>query len=260
MQTVQHSVMAHIGRFLRIALLSVCCAPVPNALADPVTEHWAPVLQRFVDAQGRLDFDGVAADREHLDRFVAWLAETSPTADPADFQSREAQLAFHINAYNALALHGVLEKGMPKDFGTIFKRLGFFKLQRFQLGRREISLYDYENKVIRPLGDPRIHFALNCMVRACPKLPKVPFAAATLDEQLDAAAREFFASEKHIRVDEQKRVVHLSEILKFYTEDFATPAKRENLIPYVNQFRSAPIPDNYRVRYIPYNWTLNRQP
>ena len=246
--------------FVSVAVGYLLCALLGSAAADPVTTHWARVLERFVDAQGRIDFDGVAGDREHLDSFVAWLAQTSPTAYPGDFDSIESKLAFHINAYNAFALYGVLEKGMPKNFASIFKRLGFFKLQRFKLGRRQISLYDYENRVIRPLGDARVHFVLNCMVLACPRLPNVPFTAARVDAQLDAAAREFFASDRHIRIDDKKRVVHLSEILDFYTEDFAKPARRESLIPYVNQFRTEPIPADYRVRFIPYNWTLNKHP
>ncbi len=251
---------AHVVRRGLCAIFALCAFILLPAAADPVAEHWAPVLQHFVDVEGRIDFDGVAANREHLDAFVAWLAQTSPSADPADFESLESKLAFHINAYNALALYGVLAKGMPADFSTIFKRLGFFKLQRFELGGRQISLYDYENKIIRPLGEPRVHFVLNCMVRACPRLPRTPFVAEHLDAQLQAAAREFFDKEIHIRIDDDKRVVLLSEILDFYTEDFVRPARREKLIEYVNLFRAKPIPQNYRVQYIPYNWTLNQQP
>jgi hypothetical protein len=63
------------------------------------------------------------------------------------------------------------------------------------------NLYDYENKVIRPLGDARVHFALNCMVRSCPRLPRTPFKADTLDLVLEQLSHEFFMSEKHLRVD-----------------------------------------------------------
>ena len=38
-----------------------------------------------------------------------------------------------------------------------------------------MSLYTLENDVIRPLGDERVHFALNCMVVSCPRLPRVAF-------------------------------------------------------------------------------------
>ena len=54
-----------------------------------------------------------------------------------------------------------------------------------------ISLYDYENKVIRPVGDPRVHFVLNCMVVDFPRLPDKPFARDMLDSQLNEASFEF---------------------------------------------------------------------
>ena len=55
-----------------------------------------------------------------------------------------------------------------------------------------MSLYTYENDVIRPLGDPRVHVSLNCMVRGCPRLPRSPFSGKVLQKQLEALAIEFF--------------------------------------------------------------------
>ena len=78
-------------------------------------------------------------------------------------------------------------------------------------------MYDYENDVIRPLGDPRIHFALNCMVKACPRLPQEPFRAENLDETLNALAREFVNDPRHVQVVEASHKVRLSEILSFYS-------------------------------------------
>jgi hypothetical protein len=115
--------------------------------------------------------------------------------------------------------------------------------------------------VIRPLGEPRIHFALNCMVRACPRLPQVPFTAAALDRQLETAAREFFDQELHVVVDTERKTVRFSQILEFYTADFVGESKdpMADLIAYCNRYRSEPIPLDYRVEFIPYDWTLNSQ-
>ncbi|MCI0400628.1 MAG: DUF547 domain-containing protein [Gammaproteobacteria bacterium] len=48
-----------------------------------------------------------------------------------------------------------------------------------------MSLYAYENDVIRKLGEPRVHFALNCVALGCPILPKKPFTGKWLDAELE---------------------------------------------------------------------------
>lgn len=70
-----------------------------------------------------------------------------------------------------------------------------------------MSLYSYENDVIRALGDPRVHFALNCMPVGCPRLPMTPFNAASLDDELDRETRRFMAETRNVRVDSASRTV-----------------------------------------------------
>ena len=58
---------------------------------------------------------------------------------------------------------------------------GLFELHaNADVGGKTISLYKLENDVIRPLGEERVHFALNCMVVSCPRLPRAAFSAAAL--------------------------------------------------------------------------------
>jgi hypothetical protein len=79
-------------------------------------EIWGRVLDRYVDEQGRTDFRRLTGDRADLDRFVAYLANHGPVSTPAQFGTSDAVLSYHINAYNALAMHGVIERGVPGDF------------------------------------------------------------------------------------------------------------------------------------------------
>jgi hypothetical protein len=62
-----------------------------------------------------------------------------------------------------------------------------------------------ENDVIRSLGDERLHFALNCMAVACPRLPKTPFSADRLNDQLEQEARRFFGEPRNLVVDDEGR-------------------------------------------------------
>ena len=127
-----------------------------------------------------------------------------------------------------------------------------------QVGGEPMSLHAYENRVIRPLGEERVHFALNCMVRGCPRLPREAFRAARLEAQLAVAAREFCESPYHVRPNPPDRSVQVSQILEFFTGDFV-PAKAPTLVAYLNLWRREKFPADWRVHFFPYDWTVNRQ-
>jgi hypothetical protein len=177
----------------------------------------------------------------------------SPRSHPALIPTPHDRLAYYIDAYNALAMYGVIRSGaIPKQ------KIRFFLLRRYLVGNEEMSLYALENDVIRPLGEARVHFALNCMAKSCPRLPREPWDAARLEEQLQAAAVEYFNTPYDVQIDDAARRVHVSELMEFYEEDFQKEAP--SLIGYVNQFRKQPIPIDYSVEFIPFNWKLNKQP
>lgn len=243
-------------------VLAVGCATTvrvpeaPEVGQEPAAAHWARVLDRHVDRQGQVDFRALAEDPADLYTYVNYLARISPSSQPSSFPNRNSVLAYHINAYNALAMYNIIEAGSPESLaGT--RKISFFVLRRVTVGGRKLSLYAYENEVIRPLGEERIHFALNCMVVGCPRLPQEPFRAPLLDTQLEREARRFFGESRNIQVDHHARRVRLSEIMKFYTEDFT--AKAQSLIAYVNRYVEPNVPEDYRVEFIPYDWTVNRQ-
>ncbi len=251
-------------RFLASTLfagLVVGCAtylPVPPVTPQPseaADAAWARVLSCHVDEQGRIDFAGIARAPSDLETYVAYLGTVSPESKPSAFPTPDAALAYYLNAYNALAMYNVIQSGIPPELGSI--KFRFFYKNRLLLGRRRISLYRLENGIVRPIGDPRVHFTLNCMVRGCPRLPREPFEAGRLDAQLDAAARLFFSEARHVELRPEKKTVRFSEILSFYTKDFL--AKAPTLIAYANRYRAEPLPAEWKVEFIPYDWTLNRQ-
>ena len=245
------------------ALLVAGCVSVPRPATTlthsgpPPYEAWARVLTEFVDAQGRVDFAAIARHRGDLDRFVSYVYDIGPNNRPELFPSADHVLAFHINAYNALALHQVIEAGIPVSLAGM-RKLSFFYFSKVRVGGETISLYDYENKVIRALGEPRIHFALNCMSISCPRLPREPFLPETLDAQLTREAGLFLGESRNVRIDVVGKTLKLSAIFEFHREDFLE--KAPSLAVYVNRYRQQQIVENYAVEFIPYDWTVNRQP
>ena len=47
--------------------------------------------------------------------------------------------------------------------------------------------------------------------------------------------------------------------MKFYTKDYVASGKKQDLLEYVNQFREVNVPNNYKVKFIKYDWTINQQ-
>ena len=218
--------------------------------------RWSRVLERFVNDRGQVDFMGMAEEPADLSGYVDYIARVSPASAPEWFPSQEARLAYYINAYNALAMFNVVRSGIPASLAGLTK-FRFFWLSEFPIGGESMSLYSLENRIIRPMGDERVHFALNCMSVGCPRLPREPFSAARLGEQLDREARRFFGEARNLQIDNKHAIAHVSEILKFYTEDFLR--KSPSLIAYIDRYAPEKVPDGYAVTFIEYDWTVNGQ-
>jgi hypothetical protein len=249
---------------LCIATLVGCATVTPPPAAPPTTEAqaeaaWARVLDRYVDVRGAVDFKALAADRGDLDRMLRHVADTPLNS----LAGARARLAHMINAYNAMSMANVIDSGLPDSHAGTIARLRFFVLRKQTIGGQALSLYAFENDVIRPftraIGEPRVHFALNCSARACPALPRQPFRAATLDADLARETLAFFARPENLRVDDQALEVWLSELLNFYPEDFM-PAHGTSLVDYVNRTLGLSLPLDYRVRFTSYDWTVAHQP
>ena len=131
-----------------IALFLLVLETLMPAAADParrIHDHtaalarWADVLNRFVDDQGRIDFAGLDGDTQDLDAYTDHLAVVGPDTQPTLFPALADRIAYAINAYNALAMQGVLRAGRPQDLDSFWRRLRFFKLMKHRLGSNPSS-------------------------------------------------------------------------------------------------------------------------
>ena len=223
-------------------------------LAD-AERGYARVLQTHVNAQGEVAFAALRDDATDggiraLENYVAAIAVT-----PLDAAATaDARLAHMINAYNALSMYNVIASNIPQSHEG-WAKVKFFVLRKFLIGGSAMSLYTFENDIIRKINEPRVHFALNCSAISCPALPRVPFTAADLSNELDRETRQFFARPNNLRIDAATRTVYFNEILKFYTEDF-TPAHAPSLIAYAQRYAPLEIPTDYAVAFAPYDWTI----
>jgi hypothetical protein len=255
-----------------IVLTTFVAAPVGASEGGAVFAHddWDAVLAAFVDDRGLVDYAGLARDRDALDRYLAAIAEVGPESTPERFPTRDHELTYYINAYNALVFAGVLGLGDDAEtvWGGLIDGYPFFVGAKYRIDGRKINLRNLENKVVRArYGDARIHAALNCASLGCPRLPDTAFRPGTLDATLDAAMTEFVSDPRHVRVDDDAKVVHLSKIFDWFRDDFLDDEREvgnddPSLIDYVNRFRGdAPaVPRDYDVKILKYDEGLNRAP
>ena len=231
------------------------------ALAAPALAQTAPdfeildaLLTQHVDAGGRVDYVAFKKDEPRLD---AWLA-VAAAAKPDAFETRAARLAFWINAYNAGCIKRVLTLWPVEN---VTKVPDFFQAKALKFAGRDMSLDDVEHGVIRKIfADPRVHAALVCAGKSCPKLRKGAYPAGDLDGALDAAMKEFLADPARNRFDPATGTAHLSQIFKWYADDFKLESG--SLTGFLKPFAPPAAQEllarpDLKVDYLDYDFALN---
>jgi len=221
--------------------------------AQPINyAAYAGLLETYVTRTG-VKYDAWfnnKGDLEALDNFLEDLA----TMDLLE-NSKEEQAAFYINLYNAAMLQAVLNNyplDSVKDIG--FLPFSIFKKNFIRQGVRSLSLDDVEKGILlKDFFDPRIHFAVNCASESCPPLLAEPFVGKKLDAQLEAQTQAFAKSGRAARVMMVQQRIAYSELFKWYKDDFGV----KNPAEFLNRYREMPLPLDYDVDWIDYDWSLN---
>lgn len=250
---------------IRATALSILAAFAVAASASAAGfsyDDWNAILATFVDGRGYVAYQALAKDRAALDRFTDSIAKVGPKTRPDLFPTQESRLAYYLNAYNALVFKGVLARGPEKESvwsgGLVPGQTGikFFISNKYSLDGETTGLKALEDDVVRAqFKDPRVHSALNCASKGCPRLPQKAFDPASLDAELDAAMREFVGEERNVKVDGATRTVTLSKIFDWFAADFG------NQIDFVNRYRpeGSKIPRDHRVAFFEYDKSINQQ-
>ena len=177
----------------------------------------------------------------------------------------EGQLAFWINAYNAVTIKGILREYPTSSIRNHTAKLFGYNIWYDLLlivGDSKISLHDVEHEVLRKTGEPRIHFAIVCASHSCPRLLNEAYTVEMLEEQLTTNTQNFFANRDNFRYS--NGTFYLSSILKWFAEDFGSiqSAQLRSIAPYLPDRASqqAAASGSGRISYLSYDWSLNEQP
>lgn len=265
---------------MRRVLLNEPAAPgavEPGAAAERLQTAMLAALGAHSDAHGRVHYARLAASEEFA---AAEHAARALAGARLEALARHGErLAFWINVYNALVLHGIVRLGVRASVRRVWR---FFGRVSYRIGGRVLSLDDVEHGVLRdnrrrpwpplrPFGagdarralavsppDPRFHFAITCGAASCP--PVGIYRADAIDTQLDLAARNFVNQEVVLAGSR----LACSRIFKWYGGDFEAAG---GLAPFLLRY----LDDGPARRALaggvapctawqPYRWTLQHQP
>jgi len=206
----------------------------------------------------RVDYRGLGSD-ERWTKLLAALESSRPSA----LETRDARLAFWINAYNILAIRTVIDHypvDSIRDVGSFFSPV--WKREIAQIEGASITLHWIEHELLRKLDEPRIHGAIVCASTSCPSLARTPYTPDRLDAQLDATMRRWMADpHKGLRVEREQRTVRLSQIFSWFEEDFeAAGGVVAFAARYAPEAEQAWVEENAAaaaVEHFDYDWSLN---
>lgn len=201
-------------------------------------------------SNGLVDYQGISSNPSQLNELISLLENIKVK----EITEANYQKAFLINAYNVFVIKGIINN---YPVSSPMQINGFFKGIKYPLADfGKVTLNELENKLIRKVyDDPRVHFVLVCGGKGCPPIIEEAYVPNKLENQLETQANKALNDPNFIQVKEKE--VLLSEIFKWYPEDFR--AKGQNEIDYLNKFRTTPINSKSKIGYYPYDWSLNGQ-
>ncbi len=238
-----------------IAAWCLLCALSPGLLpaGEPVDyASYERLLEKYVRQDG-VRYEAWHASEVDRTALADLLEDWSQTA--VETLPKASQSAFYINLYNAAMLQAVLEAypvASVKDIGLL--PFSVFKRAFIRLGEDKLSLDAVEKGILfKEYFDPRIHFAVNCASESCPPLRGEAYRGEDLDRQLEAQTRAFAESRRAARIEPGERRIRFSELFEWYADHF--PGDHPSV--YLNRFREAPLPTDWAIGWIPYDWSLN---
>ncbi len=274
-------------RLTLVALLTVfaaIAAPFGHVVAQQTPSTADPFhrpLDQILDLNvrdGMVYYRALQSGRAALDRYVASL--NVPAETYAGWR-RPQQMAFWVNAYNALVLQTVVSqypvRGKSAEYpaGSIRLIPGAFDKAKHRVAGRTLTLDEIEKTVLPEFKEPRLFLALGRGAVGSGRLRSETFSADRLTQQLDAVAIDMMTHDQMIKIDRAQGTISLSPIFSWREAEFVaaydagatgpfaerSPIERAviafitpRLLPLEKEFVQK---NAFRVVFHPFDWRLN---
>jgi hypothetical protein len=268
-----------LALFSGVVVLVCVAAATPSAQESAVDAARRKAFDQILDANvrdGLVYYRALKVDRAKLDGYVNQLANTQ-----ADKLSREEQLAFWLNAYNALVLRTVVDhypiqgrfSGYPAK--SIRQISGAFERLTHRVGGRTLTLDQIEQTILPGFKDPRVYLALGRGAMGSGRLRSEAFNAAEIEKQLTEVAQECLSRTECVHIDRGANKMNVSSIFSWREKEFSSayadkaPEAFANRSPIERALmallepklltteKEALAANTFQMAYIPFDWSLN---
>jgi len=227
---------------------------------------WGDALAKIVTDDGYVDYTALEQQRIPLTNYVAWLA----SEEAWEGRVTKDWHAQYLNAYNALVLFQILERGKPPNVREVRDWIpvdgaAFFHFTQFELGVEFLTLSEIENERLRwKEMDYRDHAALNCAARSCPPMRPELYRTGQLKDQLEDQMSHWVMDDaRGVRFDGDKAL--FNPIFDWYARDFSFFSVGEDLCTIASHYATGEkqlILEGLAAKgcphaFYPFDWALN---
>jgi hypothetical protein len=265
---------------------TTCCVAVLAAVSmaaqsRPETELLHRPLDQILDVyvrDGFVYYRAVKSERGRLDRYVASLNVPAATYNG---WSREGQMAYWINAYNAFVLQTVINhypirgKAGTYPSSSIRQIPGAFDQVKHRAAGRSLTLDEIEKTILPQFKDPRVYLALGRGAVGSGRLRSEAYTTARVMEQLESVHADFLLQRELLRIDRIAGTISVTPVVSWREAEFVeayaakaherfasrSPVERAILgfiTPRLLSLELEMVEKNaFKVVFHPFDWRLN---
>lgn len=240
----------------------ICTVQFEEVFSAPVKNSFSSILKQKIH-QGEVDYRGLKKVENELDRYLKGFQDIK-----LEKMSVDERKTMWINAYNMFTLKLILKHYPLKSIKEIPKSKRWDG-RYWKIGTETLSLNDIEHKKLRPMGDPRIHFAINCASYSCPDLSSELFEVHSLEQQLNQCMDRFLLDpNKGLKIKREKgffwgenTTLYISKIFSWFKVDF--DKKSGSVLNYLKEYAPEKVrkqiskESEIKIKYLDYSWDLN---
>jgi hypothetical protein len=231
-------------------------AEIDNTFWDSYQDilNSAVTVNEFTSIDGEfghasVDYEKIKKDPRLQEKIGNQLEKLGTVEAPEETSHK---LAFWINAYNFFTIVDVVNN-YPI---TGMKKIGW-KDKHHKVEGTLYSLDNIEHNVIRPLEDPRIHFAINCASVGCPSLKVEIFDGNQIDTQLNKVVVNALKNPLHLRMVNNR--LNATQLFNWFSKDFESGGYG-GVADFVKRFAPKRLVGIHQIeKKIKYDWNLNTE-
>lgn len=222
----------------------------PPQVKAEIHKTWDDLTRKHITSSGKVDYAGFKKDKTELEKYIKELQ--SYHKDVSTW-GKNKRLAYWINVYNAVTVKLIVNNYPVKSITDLYGGKPWDQ-KLINLGGTDYSLDVIENKIIiAKFNEPRIHFAVNCAAKSCPKILNRAWTEDNIQRYLTKQTKAFLTNSSQNKITKDK--VTISKIFDWYKKDFGTTD--ENVIKFINKYSDTEVNSTATVAYNDYDWSLN---